>query len=162
MTAPAASVVRVSDCEILITRAFAAAAAKVYEAWTNPDLVRRWWAPAGRGVTMLVCEAEVAVGGRYRYVIGGQSGDQYAFSGTYLELAPPGRLVYTQVFEAFPDGEATITVTFEEQGGITTMTSRERYPSKEALDGALLSGMEEGMAETYSQLDVLLATQHAA
>lgn len=158
MTAPAASVVRVSDCEILITRAFAAEAARVYEAWTNPELVRRWWAPAGRGVTMLVCEAEVAVGGRYRYVIGGSGGDQYAFSGTYLELAPPGRLVYTQVFEAFPDGEATVTVTFEEHGGVTTMTAHERYPSKEALDGALLAGMEEGMAETYAQLDALLAS----
>lgn len=157
MTAPAASVVRISDCEILITRAFAAAAARVYEAWTNPDLVRRWWAPAGRGVTMLSCEAEVAVGGRYRYVIGGENGDQYAFSGTYLELSPPGRLVYTQVFEAFPDGVATVTVTFEESAGLTTMTAHERYPAKEALDGALLAGMEEGMAETYAQLDALLA-----
>lgn len=157
MTAPSASVVRVSDCELLITRAFAASAAAVYEAWTNPELVRRWWAPAGRGVTMLICEAEVQPGGRYRYVIGGQGGDQYAFSGTYLELSPPSRLVYTQVFEAFPDGAATVTVTFDEKSGVTTMTSRERYPSKEALDGALLAGMEEGMAETYAQLDALLA-----
>lgn len=153
-----ATVKRLADKEILITRSFRAPARLVFEAWTNPELVRQWWAPASRGVTMLVCDAEIKVGGAYRYVLGGSDGQQFAFSGRYLELTPPDRVVYTQVFEAFPDGEATVTVTFEERDGVTVVTGHELYPSKEALDGALQTGMEDGMNDTYEQLDKLLIT----
>ena len=101
--------------------------------------------------------AQVEVGGRYRYLLR-RGDDQFGFSGRYTEISPPRRLVYTQVFEAFPGAEAIITVTFEDRDGHTFMSSHELYPSPEARDGALASGMEDGMRETLDQLDDLVRT----
>lgn len=147
---------RTSDTEIVITRAFRAPAHLVFDAWTKPELVRRWWAPAPRGVVMVECEADVRPGGAYRYVLGRGETMRMVFSGKYIEITRPTRLVYTQGFGPTPDGEAMVTVTFEERDGATTLVAHERYPSKAALDGALMSGMEDGMNETYEQLDTLL------
>ena len=149
-------VVRASHVEIVITRIFNAPAPLVFDAWTQPDLVRRWWAPASRGVAMLTCEADVRPGGTYRYVLGRPQEEPFAFSGRYLEVERPNRLVYTQSFEPLP-GEAMVTVVLEQKDGATTLVSTEKYPSKEALDGALSNGMEEGMRDTLLQLDDLLA-----
>lgn len=149
---------RISPTEILITRTFRAPARIVFDAWTRPELVRRWWAPASRGVTLTVCDAQVHAGGTYRYVIQRTPDEEYAFSGKYVEVSPPQRLVYTQTFEAVPDGAAVITVLFEEKAGHTTVRAREVYPSREALEMAISSGMEDGMRETYEQLAALVVS----
>jgi uncharacterized protein YndB with AHSA1/START domain len=145
--------------EIVIARTFNAPARVVFDAWTRADLVKRWWAPRSHHVTMAGCEADVRVGGAYRYVLRRDTGDEIAFSGTYNEIVPHTRLVYTQVFEPMRDaGEAVITVTLREQDGKTHLTSVEVYPSQEARDGAIAAGMESGMRETMDQLEDLLAT----
>jgi uncharacterized protein YndB with AHSA1/START domain len=148
-----------SDCEIVITRTFNGPARIVFDAWTRPELVRRWWAPRSRGASVAACDAEVRVGGAYRYVVRSDTGDEFAFSGVYTEVTPPSRLVYTQVFEPMrAAGEVIVTVTFEERGGRTHMESRELYPSKEVRDATISSGMEDGMRETMDQLDELVAS----
>lgn len=152
------SMERTSDREIVIARTFRAPADIVFDAWTRPEYVRRWWAPQSRGVTLVQCDADVRPGGAYRYVLARGKSERLAFSGKYLEIARPTRLVYTQIFEPFPDGEAVVTVSFEERDGSTTLVAHELYPSKEALDGALASGMEDGTRETMDQLDALVAS----
>lgn len=146
---------RISDTELGIERTFHAKAHIVFDAWTQPEFVKLWWAPAQRGVRMVECTGDVRPRGTYRYVIGRGETERYTFSGTYLEIERPTRLVYTQRFEPMP-GEAVMTISFIEQGEFTTVSAREVYPSKEALDGALASGMEEGMNQTYEQLDALM------
>lgn len=146
------------DREVLITRTFAGPARAVFDAWTKPELVRRWWAPKSRGVTFVSCDADVRVGGDYRYVLRTGDGEQIAFSGRYSEITPHSRLVYTQIFESYPDEPVVVTVTFEEEGGKTRLTSREVYPSKESREGAFASGMEEGLRETLEQLDEMVTS----
>ena len=150
---------RVSDREVVMTRTFNGPARIVFDAFTRPELVRRWWAPRSHGVTMVSCDADVRVGGAYRYVIQARSGPELGFSGRYTEITPHTRLVYTQIFEPMRDaGEVVVTVTFQEQAGKTHMVSREVYPSKEACEGALATGMESGARETMDQLDELVAS----
>ncbi|MFP2906246.1 SRPBCC family protein [Pyxidicoccus sp. 3LFB2] len=145
--------------EIVITRTFNAPPRIVFQAWTQPELVKRWWAPKSLGVSVVSCEADVREGGTYRYVLKPEGADAFAFSGRYTEVSPHSRLVYTQAFEPMAGaGEAVIHVTFEERDGKTRLVSREQYPSKEARDGALASGMEQGMRETLDQLDALVPT----
>ena len=146
---------RVSDRELVITRTFRAPARILFDAWTRPEHVRRWWAPASMGVNMASCEADLRPGGSYRYLLQPPGPETIAFAGEYVELTPHTRLVYTSRFEPFPD-PAMVTVTFEERDGATTVVSREVYPSKEALDGAVASGMEAGVHVTYDQLDELV------
>jgi uncharacterized protein YndB with AHSA1/START domain len=155
-TASRTTMERASDLEIVIRRTFRAPAAIVFDAYTRPEHVRRWWAPASRGVRMVECEVDLTPGGAYRYVIGRGEDERYGFFGKFLEIAPPTRLVYTQTFEPFPDAEAVITVALEECDGSTLFVARERYPSREALEGALASGMEDGLRETFEQLDDLV------
>lgn len=145
------------DRAIVIARTFRAPAHIVFDAWTRAELVKRWWAPESRRVEIVDCQADVRPGGKYRYLLR-KDGRDFAFSGTYTEVAPHTRLVYTQIFEPFPGGEAIITVTFEEHGGKTRLVAHEVYPSKEARDGALASGMEQGMRETMNQLDQLVVS----
>ena len=149
----------VDDREIVITRTFNGPARIVFDAWTKPELVKRWWAPKSRGVTVVGCDADVRVGGNYRYVLRPAQGDEIAFSGKYTEVTPHSRLVYTQIFEPMADaGELTITVTFDEHDGKTRLVSREMYPSKEVRDIVLATDMEHGMRETMDQLDELVAS----
>jgi uncharacterized protein YndB with AHSA1/START domain len=156
-TKPGTHVERASDRELVIRRAFRARPQTVFDAMTKPELLRRWWAPRSLGVVLISCEAEVRVGGRYRYVFGRPGEPPMAFSGFYKEVVPGARLVYTQIFEPMPDtGDGIITAIFEEHDGWTRLTQRELYPSKEVLDGAIASGMERGMRETLEQLEVLL------
>jgi uncharacterized protein YndB with AHSA1/START domain len=158
------SIERTSDRELVMTRTFNGPAHIVFDAWTKPDLVRRWWAPAALGVKMVSCDAEVRVGGSYRYVLKPRDLDEFAFSGTYREVTPHSRLVYTTVFEPKgfePAGDADaaiVTVTFEERDGKTYLTSRELYPSKEVLDAAIATGMEKGAHITMDQLDELVSS----
>jgi uncharacterized protein YndB with AHSA1/START domain len=147
------------DREIVISRTFNGPARIVFDAWTKPELVRRWWAPKSLGVTLASCDADVRPGGKYRYVLIGRKGEEIAFSGRYVEIVPPSRLVYTQVFEPMADaGEMTISMTFEERDGKTHVVSHEVYPSAEARDAAISSGMEHGMREAMDQLDELVAS----
>ena len=148
----------VGERELVITRTFRAPAQIVFDAWTQPELVKRWWAPRSRGVSVVECTAEVKPGGAWRYVLARGAGEPFAFSGKYLEIERGKRLVYTNWFEAIPGAEVTVTVTLEEKDGATTLVAREIYPSKEARDAALATGMESGMRETIEQLDELVAS----
>lgn len=146
-----------SDRTVVITRAFDAPPRIVFDAWTKPELVKRWWAPRSLGVELVSCEAEVRVGGAYRYVLRPPQAETIAFSGEYSEVTPHSRLVYTQVFEPMAAaGAAIITITFEPRDGQTLLVSREQYPSAAVRDTVLASGMEEGMRATMEQLDELV------
>jgi uncharacterized protein YndB with AHSA1/START domain len=152
------------DREIVIARAFNGPAQIVFDAWTKPELVRRWWAPQPRHVGVVECEADVRSGGYYRYVLQLENGHRFAFSGTYHDVTPPTRLEYTQIYEptaagAQPDDPAVIiTVTFEERDGKTYLVSRSLCPTKDVRDAIIASGMESGMRETMDQLDELVAS----
>src|ERR1700761_734551 len=148
------TVERKSDCELVVTRTFNGPARIVFEAWTKPELLKRWWAPKSSGMSLLSCEADVRTGGKYRFEIGREGSKPMAFFGKYIEVIPYSRLVWTN--EESDDGAVT-TVTFEEKGGKTLLVLHERYPSKEALDAAI-AGMEGEMPETFAQLDELLVT----
>ena len=152
------TVERKSERELVVTRTFNAPARVVFEAWTQPELLKRWWAPKSTGMTLLSCEADVRVGGRYRFEFGHGDSQSMVFFGRYVEVTPHSRLVWTN--EESDDGAVT-TVTFEEQGGRTLLVLHERYPSKESLDGAI-AGMEGGMPEQFGQLDELLVTLGAS
>ena len=128
----------------------------MFDAWTRPELLKRWWVPKSiPGMSLLSCEVDARVGGRYRFVFGLDGAEPMAFVGRYIEVTPFSRLVWTNDEEDHGD-EAITTVTFEEKGGKTLLTLREIRPSKEALDGALAFG--EGLRETFEQLDELLVT----
>lgn len=150
---------RASDRELVLRRVFRARPQTVFDAMTRPELLKRWWAPVSLGVIVHSLEADVRVGGTYRYVFGKAGQPPMAFSGKYVEVERGARVVYTQRFEPMPDtGEGLITATYEPYGdGYTLLVQRERYPSKEVLEGALASGMEKGMRETLEQLAALVA-----
>jgi uncharacterized protein YndB with AHSA1/START domain len=150
---------RTADRELVVTRTFNAPAHIVFDAWTKPELLKRWWAPKSFGVSLFECESELRVGGTYRYAFGRDPKNPEVFSGRYVEVDPPSRLVLTQVYERMSDaGEAVVTATFEESQGRTRLTLHQLFPSKEALEGALASGMEPGMRVTLAQLDALVAS----
>jgi uncharacterized protein YndB with AHSA1/START domain len=148
------TVERKSERELVVTRTFNGPARIVFEAWTKPELFRRWWAPKSSGASLLSCEMDVRVGGRYRIEFGHEASNPMAFFGRYIEVTPHSRLVWTN--DESDDGAVT-TVTFEEKGGKTLLVLHELYPSKEALDDAI-AGMEGGMPEQFEQLDELLLT----
>jgi len=152
------TVERKSGRELVITRIFNGPARIVFEAWTRPELLKRWWAPKSTGMTLLSCEADVRVGGRYRFEFGHGASQPMVFFGRYVEVTPHSRLVWTN--DESDDGAVT-TVTFEEQGGKTLLVLHEVYPSKEALDSAI-AGMEGGMPEQFAQLDELLVSLGAS
>jgi uncharacterized protein YndB with AHSA1/START domain len=146
------TVERKSDRELVVTRTFNGPARIVFEAWTKPELFRRWWAPKSTGMSLLSCEMDVRVGGGYRLEFGHDASKSMAFFGRYIEVTPHLRLVWTN--DESDDGAVT-TVTFEEKGGKTLLVLHELYSTKEALDGAI-AGMEGGMPEQFEQLDQLL------
>ena len=151
------------DREIVIARTFNGPPQIVFDVWTKPELVSRWWAPQSRGVSIVSCDADVRAGGAYRYVLKVRSSGDIAFSGRYVEVKPHTRLVYTQFFEPTASGASpgdvplTITVTFEEQNGKTRLVSRSVCPSREVRDMILATGMEDGMRETFEQCEELIA-----
>jgi uncharacterized protein YndB with AHSA1/START domain len=144
---------RKSERELVVTRTFDAPARLVFEAWTSPELFKQWWVPKSSGATLLSCEQDVRVGGRYRLEIAHPKATKpMAFFGRYLEVVPNARLVWSN--EESEDGAVT-TVTFEEKEGKTLLVMSELYPSKQALDLAI-QGMDEAMPETFEQLDKFL------
>ncbi|NBC41674.1 SRPBCC family protein [Corallococcus exiguus] len=145
---------RKSEREFVVTRTVNGPARIIFEAWTRPELLKRWWAPKSFGISFISCEADVRVGGTYRFVFGHPASEQpMAFFGKYIEVTPHSRLAWTN--EESAEGAVT-TVTFEEEGGKTRVVVHDLYPSKEALDGAIASGSTCGMVETFEQLDELL------
>ena len=152
------TVERKSERELVVTRTFNGPARIVFEAWTKPELFKRWWVPKSTGMSLLSCEMDVRVGGKYRLVFGNDASKPMEFFGRYIEVTRNSRLVWTN--DETDDGAVT-TVTFEEKGGKTLLVLHELHPSKEALDGAI-AGMEGGMPEQFQQLDELLVTLGAS
>jgi len=153
------TVERKSDRELVTTRTFNGPARIVFEAWTKPELFRQWWVPKSMGMSLLSCEMDVRVGGKYRLVFAHEASESMAFFGTYLEVTPHSRLAWTNE-EGGDDGPVT-TVTFEEKGGKTLLVMHELYPSKDALDAAG-TGSADATVETFAQLDELLVTLGAS
>jgi len=145
-----------SDREIVLTRSFDAPRKLVFEAWTQPEHVKRWW--GCQSSSMTVCEIDLRVGGAWRYVLRALNGDEHGFHGVYREIAAPARLVHTYIYEPFPDHGALNTVQFEERDGKTTITETILHHSTEARDGHLNSGMEAGAAESLNRLAAYLET----
>jgi uncharacterized protein YndB with AHSA1/START domain len=150
------TVERKSGRELVTTRTFDSPARIVFEAWTRPELFKRWWAPKSMGMSLLSCEMDVRVGGKYRLVF--EQDPALAFFGTYLEVTPNSRLVWTN--EEGGEGGPVTTVTFEERGDKTLLVMHELYPSKEALDAAG-TGAADMMGEIFEQLDKLLVALSA-
>jgi len=149
------TVERKSERELVTTRTFNGPARIVFQAWTTPELFQRWWVPESFGLTLLSYDADVRVGGRYRLVFSHPAAPEgMAFFGTYLEVTPHSRLVWTNE-EGGESGQVT-TVTFEERGGQTLLVVHDLYPSKEALDEAMASGATGALPEQFEQLDELL------
>lgn len=143
-----------SDNEIVLTRVFDAPRQLVYDAFSKPELLKRWFGP--RGWSLSVCEVDLRVGGGFRFVLRGPEGQEMGMRGVYRELAPPERSVHMESFDDFP-GESQVTAVFTEQDGKTTLTATVSYPSKEVRDIVLQTGMEHGAAESYDKLAELLA-----
>ena len=143
-----------SDREVVVTRTFDAPARLVFEAWSRPDLFRKWWVPRSMGMTLRSCEMDVRTGGKYRLVFGDEPENPMAFFGKYLDVVPDKRIVWTN--EESGDAGSVTTVTFEERDDKTLLVLSELYPTKEALDEAG-TGAQEMMNETFRQLDELLA-----
>jgi uncharacterized protein YndB with AHSA1/START domain len=146
------TVERKSERELVVTRTFNAPARIVFEAWTKPELFRQWWLPKSMGMSLRSCEMDVRVGGQYRLEF---EPDGMAFFGTYREVTPPSRLVWTN--DEGGEGGSVTTVTFEEKGGKTLLVMHELHASKEALDAAG-TGAADATVETFAQLDELLLT----
>ncbi len=145
---------RKSDRELVVTRRFNAPAHIVFEAWSKPELFKQWWVPKSVGMSLVSCDMDIRTGGTYRLVFSHPAFDQpMAFFGTYKEVTPHKRLVWTNEDS---DQGAVTTVTFEEHDGKTLVTFHELYPTTAALEEAL-AGSAEGLPEQFAQLDELLA-----
>ncbi len=143
------------DTRILITRELAAPRHLVWRAWTEPELIGRWWAGERGGVTSI--EVDLRVGGRWRYTMRADHGAEVGFHGEYREIDRPDRLVYTEVFEGAPDSEAVNTVTLTEHAGRTTLTVLVEHSSREHRDAHVESGMEGGLQEALDALERVAA-----
>jgi len=149
------------DREIVMTRVFDAPRALVFKAFTTPELVKQWLL-GPPGWSMPVCEIDLRVGGRYRYVWRHTHGNEMGMGGVYREIVAPEKVVATEKFdESWYPGEAVGTILLIEQGGRTTLTQTVLYESREARDGVLKSPMESGVAAGYDRLATLLASMKA-
>jgi uncharacterized protein YndB with AHSA1/START domain len=143
------------DREIVMTRVFEAPAALVFDAFSRPELLTRWFGP--RGWSLSVCEVDLQVGGDWRFVVRGPDGTEMGMHGSYREVQPPERSVHSEIFDDYAEaGESVVTSTFAEQDGQTTLTAIVEYPSREVRDAVLATGMEHGAAESYDKLAELL------
>ena len=143
-----------TDREIVLTRVFDAPRNLVFDAFSKPELLKRWFGP--RGWSLVVCEVDLRVGGGFRFVLRGPDGRDMGMRGVYREIVPPERSVHMESFDDYP-GESQVTALFVEQGGKTTLTATVLYPSREVRDAVIKSGMEHGAAESYDKLAEMLA-----
>jgi uncharacterized protein YndB with AHSA1/START domain len=146
------TVEQTSEREIVVTRTFDAPVHLVFEAWTRPELFKQWWVPKSLGMSLIACEMDVRIGGKYRLAFGNDPSNPVEFFGKYLDVIPNARIVWTN--DEGGDSGPVTTVTFEESGGKTLLVVRDLYPSKEALIAG--HGSEEAMPEMLDQLDELL------
>ena len=144
-----------SDREIQMTRVFDAPRHLVFDAFSKPELLKRWFGP--RGYSLVVCQVDLKVGGGFRFVLRGPDGKDMGMRGVYREIVRPERSVHMESFDDFP-GEAQVTSVFVEKDGKTTLTATVLYPSQEVRDAVVQSGMEHGAAESYDRLAELLAS----
>lgn len=149
---------RKSDREVVVTRSFDAPARLVFEAWSKPELFKRWWVPKSYGLSLVSYDADIRTGGKYRLVFSHQ-GQTMEFFGRYLEVTPHSRLVWTN--DEGGEGGAVTTVTFDEKGGKTLLVVSNLFPSKEALDAEIASGGTGALPEQLEQLDELLVALRA-
>jgi uncharacterized protein YndB with AHSA1/START domain len=140
-----------AEDQIVITREFDAPKHLVFQAWTTPELVKRWW--SGQRGQMTVAEIDLRVGGAWRYVMVAEGGFEVAFHGEYREISPDERLVWTEVYEGMPEGQAVNTATFVEAEGRTTLTVVMQLGCREVRDAIIDSGMEGGMQEGMDLLE---------
>ena len=145
-----------SDQEVRMTRLFDAPRHLVFEAMTRPEHVKRWWGCLGDGYSVPVCEIDLRTGGRWRFVNRHPKGEA-AFHGEYREITPPGRVVFTEIFEAFPDVVSVVTAELADEGGKTRLTATVRYPSIEVRDMVMSTGMSRGAGISYDRLEDLVA-----
>jgi len=145
-----------SDHEIRMTRLFNAPRHLVFEAMTKPEHVRQWWGRLGEGYLVPVCEIDLRPGGAWRFVNRHPKGE-VAFHGEYREITPPTRLVFTEIFEQFPDTVSVVTADFSEEAGQTRLTTTVRYPSPQVRDMVMASGMAKGAGISYDRLEDLVA-----
>jgi uncharacterized protein YndB with AHSA1/START domain len=146
-----------SDHEVLITRVFNAPRPLVYDAWTKPELLKRWLHGLDNW-TLAVCDMDVRPGGKIRWVWRDPDGKEMGLRGVYQEVVPPERLVHTELFdEDWTGGETLVTLTLTEKDGKTTCAMTVRYSSLEARDAAIKTGMTDGMEMGYARLDRILA-----
>ena len=148
-----------TDCEIVLTRVFDAPRHLVFDAFTKPELLRRWFGP--RGWSLIECEVDLRVGGGFRFVLRGPDGTTMGMRGVYREIAAPERSVHMESFDDYP-GESQVTASFTEKDGKTTLIATVRYPSQEVRDIVIKSGMEHGAAESYDKLAELLVAPEPA
>jgi len=144
-----------TDREVVLTRVFDAPRSMVWDAFTKPELLKRWFGP--RGWSLVVCEVDLKLGGGFRFVLRGPDGRDMGMRGVYREIVPPERSVHMESFDDYP-GESQVTAVFVERGGKTTLTATVLFPSKEVRDIVIQTGMEHGAAESYDKLAELLAT----
>jgi uncharacterized protein YndB with AHSA1/START domain len=145
-----------SDQEICLTRLFDAPRRLVFDAMTKPEHVKRWWGRLGDGYSVPVCDIDLRPGGAWRFVNRHPKGEA-AFHGEYREVAPPDRLVFTEIFEPYPDSVSEVTAEFTEEGGQTRLTTTVRYPSPQVRDMLIASGMAKGAGISYDRLEDLVA-----
>ena len=144
-----------SDCEITMTRLFDAPRHLVWEAMSKPEHVRRWWGALDDKHSMSVCEIDFRVGGSWHFVGRGPQGE-YGFHGEYREIAPPERVVFTEIYDPFPDDGSVVTSVLSEEGGKTRLTVTARYRTKDVRDFVIGTGMEKGAAISYDRLEDLV------
>jgi uncharacterized protein YndB with AHSA1/START domain len=144
-----------SDREIVLTRLFDAPRRLVFDAMTKPEHVKRWWGILDDRYSLTVCDIDLRPGGAWRWAGRGPQGE-FAFHGLYREIAAPDRLVFTEVYDPFPDVESVVTQVLTEEGGKTRLTVTALYPSLEVRDSVLKTGMARGAGISYDRLDDLV------
>jgi uncharacterized protein YndB with AHSA1/START domain len=145
-----------SDREIRLTRLFDAPRNLVFEAMSKSEHIRQWWGRLGDGYSVPVCEVDLRPGGAWRFVSRHPKGEA-VFYGVYREITPPERMVFTEIFEPFPDTESVVTAILTEEDGKTRLTVTAAYPSLQVRDMVLKTGMEKGAAESYDRLEEVAA-----
>jgi uncharacterized protein YndB with AHSA1/START domain len=145
-----------SDRELALKRVFNAPARILFDVWTKPEHVRKWYGV--RSTTVTVCDIDLRVGGAWRWVVTKPQGMEIAFSGVFREIDPPHRLQRTEIFEAMPGSGSIVTLTFDEKEGQTMFIMHMLFESKEHRDICLQSGMELGVKECFQKIDELVAS----
>ncbi|WP_437499827.1 SRPBCC family protein [Sorangium sp. So ce1099] len=145
-----------SETEICMTRLFNAPRQLVFDVMTKPEHVKRWWGCLSEGYSVPVCEIDLRPGGKWRFVNRHPQGEA-AFHGEYKEITPPSRLVFTEIFEDYPDSVSVVTTVLTDEGGKTRMVATVRYPSLEVRDIVMGTGMAEGAGLSYDRLEELVA-----